>query len=230
MGGNDDYRFLSLISYKSVKGRTEDMKSFEFPYGKGSQSLALDERHIQYYLTGSPSDVISDEETAIRDSLRHPIGSRPLLDCVKPDGTIVIIVSDITRAVHTDRMLRAIASELEEAGISDDQITVLVALGTHRQQTEEETAAVCGKDMVRRLNVVQHDCHDDSQLVSVGTTSYGNDVRLNCLAVEADTVILTGAISFHDMAGFGGGRKAVLPGIAGYDTTQVCHEIKKIIS
>ena len=108
MGGNDDYRFLSLISYKSVKGRTEDMKSFEFPYGKGSQSLALDERHIQYYLTGSPSDVISDEETAIRDSLRHPIGSRPLLDCVKPDGTIVIIVSDITRAVHTDRMLHRI--------------------------------------------------------------------------------------------------------------------------
>jgi nickel-dependent lactate racemase len=122
-------------------------------------------------------------------------------------------------------MLRAIASELEEAGISDDQITVLVALGTHRQQTEEETAAVCGKDMVRRLKVVQHDCHDDSQLVSVGTTSYGNDVRLNRLAVEADTVILTGAVSFHDMAGFGGGRKAVLPGIAGYDTIMTNHAL-----
>lgn len=54
MGGNDDYRFLSLISYKSVKGRTEDMKSFEFPYGKGSQSLALDERYIQYYLQVLP--------------------------------------------------------------------------------------------------------------------------------------------------------------------------------
>lgn len=225
MGGDDDYRFLSLISYKSVKGRTEGMKSFEFPYGKGSQRLVLDERHIQYYLAGSPSGVISDEETAIRDSLRHPIDSRPLLDCVKPDGTIVIIVSDITRAVHTDRMLRAIASELEEAGISDDQITVLVALGTHRQQTEEETAAVCGKDMVRRLKVVQHDCHDDNQLVSVGTTSYGNDVRLNRLAVEADTVILTGAVSFHDMAGFGGGRKAVLPGIAGYDTIMTNHAL-----
>ena len=71
---------------------------------------------------------------------------------------------------------------------------------------------------------MQHDCHDDNQLVSVGTTSYGNDVRLNRLAVEADTVILTGAVSFHDMAGFGG-RKAVLPGIAGYDTIMTNHAL-----
>lgn len=201
------------------------MKSFEFPYGTGTQSLVLDEQHIQYHFTSTQTKETAHEEEAIRYSLRHPIDSRPLVDCVKPGGTVVIIVSDMTRAVHTDRMLRAIVAELEEAGIADDQITVLVALGTHRQQTEEETAAVCGRDMMRRLNIVQHDCHDENQLVSVGTTSYGNDVRLNRLAVEADTVILTGAVSFHDMAGFGGGRKAVLPGIAGYDTIMTNHAL-----
>ena len=179
------------------------MKSFEFPYGTGTQSLVLDEQHIQYHFTSTQTKETAHEEEAIRYSLRHPIDSRPLVDCVKPGGTVVIIVSDMTRAVHTDRMLRAIVAELEEAGIADDQITVLVALGTHRQQTEEETAAVCGRDMMQRLNIVQHDCHDENQLVSVGTTSYGNDVKLNRLAVEADTVILTGAVSFHDMAGAG---------------------------
>jgi nickel-dependent lactate racemase len=201
------------------------LKTYTFPYGTTNQHLSLDEEHVLLYLDSPQAKAVRDEEEAIRKSLYKPVSGRPLRECVKTGGTVVIVVSDITRPVHTDRMLRILVGELNLMGVQDEQITVLIALGTHRQQTREETEAVCGADMVRRLYIVQHDCHDESQLLSVGVTSRGNQVRINRLAVEADTLIVTGGISFHDMAGFGGGRKAILPGIAGYDTIMANHAL-----
>lgn len=201
------------------------MKTYSFPYGKTTQSLTLPEEHILYELKSRVSQPQIEEKDAIRQALRQPLDGRPLRQCVAAGSRIVIVVSDITRAVHTDVMLRAVTAELHDAGIEDGKITILVALGTHRFQTEAETEAVCGRDMVQRFSIVQHDCHDDDQLVYVGTTRFGNRVRLNRLAVEADIVIITGAVSFHDMAGFGGGRKAILPGIAAYDTIMYNHAL-----
>lgn len=199
------------------------MKTFSLPFGKGTQTVSLDEAHVLYDLHGNPVDAVADEQEAIRQALRHPIGSAPLKDVVQAGDTVAIIVSDITRLVHTAQMLPVIVDELNQAGVRDEQITVVTAQGTHRAHTPEEDVIVCGEDMVKRVKVVSHDCRDASQLTKIGTTTYGNNVYLNSHVGQADKVILTGAVSFHPMAGFGGGRKAVLPGVASYETIMRNH-------
>ena len=201
------------------------MKTYVLPYGKGTQKADIPEDHVLYDLHGLHAEAVEDEEQAVREALRHPIGCQPLDDIIQPSDTVCIVVSDITRLVHTDRMLPVLVQELNRIGVQDHQITVLVSQGTHRAHTEQENEIVCGSDMVRRLHIVQHDCHDASALTCVGRTSFGNDVYINSLAAKADKLILTGAVSFHPMAGFGGGRKAVLPGIAGFDTIMRNHSL-----
>lgn len=201
------------------------MKTYVLPYGKGNQTVGLPEDHVLYDLHGPGTNAIEDEEQAVRDALRHPVGSRPLEDIIEPSDTVCIVVSDITRLVHTDRMLPVLVQELNRIGVHDDQITVLVSQGTHRAHTAEEDEIVCGCDMVRRLRIVQHDCHDDRAMTYIGRTSFGNDVYINSIAAKADKLILTGAVSFHPMAGFGGGRKALLPGIARFDTIMRNHAL-----
>lgn len=201
------------------------MKTYVLPYGKGNQTVDLPEDHVLYDLHGPGTNAIEDEEQAVRDALRHPVGSRPLEDIIEPSDTVCIVVSDITRLVHTDRMLPVLVQELNRIGVHDDQITVLVSQGTHRAHTAEEDEIVCGRDMVRRLRIVQHDCHDDRAMTYIGRTSFGNDVYINSIAAKADKLILTGAVSFHPMAGFGGGRKALLPGIARFDTIMRNHAL-----
>lgn len=201
------------------------MKEYTFLYGTSSQSVVMDERRVINELVTKDVPVISDEVQAIRKAIGHPIGGKTLAERVRPGAKIVIIVSDATRDAHTPEILKALTEELQGLGVPDDDVTILVALGTHRKQTEKENIIVCGNDMVERFSIVQHDCHDDENLVYVGTTSYGNRVRLNRLAVESDFVIVTGTVSFHDMAGFGGGRKAIVPGIAAYDTIMYNHAL-----
>ena len=201
------------------------MKTYVLPYGKGNQTVDLPEDHVLYDLHGPGTNAIEDEEQAVRDALRHPVGSSPLEDIIEPSDTVCIVVSDITRLVHTDRMLPVLVQELNRIGVHDDQITVLVSQGTHRAHTAEEDEIVCGRDMVRRLRIVQHNCHDDRAMTYIGRTSFGNDVYINSIAAKADKLILTGAVSFHPMAGFGGGRKALLPGIARFDTIMRNHAL-----
>lgn len=201
------------------------MKTYSLPFGKGEQQISLDETHILYDLHGNHVKAVSDEAAAVRKALRQPIDSLPLADVVAPGDTVAIIVSDITRPVHTAQMLPVIVNELNLAGIPDEQIKVITAQGTHRAHTPEEDELVCGKEMVQRLTVINHDCRDKENLLKVGTTTHGNEVWLNAEAVRADKVIVTGAVSFHPMAGFGGGRKAVLPGIAGYETIMRNHAL-----
>ncbi len=201
------------------------MKTFSLPCGKGNQTVTLDESQVLYDLHGNQVETIADEAEAVRQALRHPVGSAPLRDVIQATDTVAIVVSDITRIVHTAQMLPVIVEELHAIGVSDSQITVITAQGTHRAHTPEEDAVVCGKEMVQRLRIVNHDCRDTKNLVKVGTTTYGNDIFLDRRAVEADKVILTGAVSFHPMAGFGGGRKSVLPGIASYETIMRNHAL-----
>ena len=201
------------------------MKTYSLPFGKGEQTISLDETHILYDLHGNHVNAVPDEVAAVRKALRQPIDSLPLADVVAPGDTVAIIVSDITRPVHTAQMLPVIVNEFNLAGIPDEQIKVITAQGTHRAHTPEEDEMVCGKDMVSRLTIINHDCRDKDNLLKVGTTSHGNDIWLNAEAVRADKVIVTGAVSFHPMAGFGGGRKAVLPGIAGYETIMRNHAL-----
>ena len=158
-----------------------------------------------------------DEAAAIREALRQPLGVPPLPEIVRPGDQVVIVFSDITRPMPNDRVLPVLLEEL--AHVPPGQITLLNALATHRPQTEAELATMLGPEIVRSYRVLQHDAWDRGNLVLVGRSESGHDVWLNRAYVEADMRIVTGFIEPHFFAGFSGGPKAVLPGIAGAETT-----------
>ena len=166
---------------------------------------------------------LPDESAAIRQSLRSPIGSRPLAELVSPGHKVVITHSDITRATPNDRILPVLLEELENAGISRENVSLLNALGTHRQQTEKELRSMLGDQIYENYRCLQHNAFDDSLLVSLGMTSYGNPVRINRNFLEADIRILTGFIEPHFFAGFSGGPKGILPALAGAESVLSNH-------
>lgn len=157
---------------------------------------------------------LPDETKAVLNALRHPISSAPLAEKVRNGDLVVIVHSDITRPMPNDRVLPILLAELEQAGITKSNITLLNALGTHRSQTNDELRAMLGGSIVDTYHCVQHDAFDDSSLVPLGDTSHGHPVRINKLYLEADVRILTGFIEPHFFAGFSGGPKAVLPALA----------------
>lgn len=157
--------------------------------------------------------------------LRCPIASQPLQKVVRKGDKVAVIVSDVTRLVRTAEFLPVIISEINAAGVPDEDITIIVATGTHRAHTHDEDIAVCGKDIVKRIKIHQHDSRNNEELTDLGVTSFGTPILIDSYVAEADKVIITGAVSLHPMAGFGGGRKAVMPGVSGHATIMHNHAI-----
>ncbi|HID89707.1 MAG TPA: nickel-dependent lactate racemase [Anaerolineales bacterium] len=160
---------------------------------------------------------LPDERAALRDALRSPIGTAPLRELVRPDDTVAVVFSDLTRPMPNDRVLPPLLEELARAGVPDERIVLINGLGTHRPQTEEELTAMLGAEVVHRYRVLQHDAWDGANLVEVARNHQGRPVRVHRAYVEASVRILTGFIEPHFFAGFSGGPKAVLPGIADID-------------
>jgi nickel-dependent lactate racemase len=160
---------------------------------------------------------LDDEKAAIEEALTAPIGSPPLQDRVGPDETVAVIFSDLTRPMPNDRVLPPLLETLTAGGVSEEQIVLINALGTHRPQTDEELISMLGAEIVDRFRVVQHDAWDDANLVGIARNRSGRIVRVHRAYVEASVRILTGFVEPHFFAGFSGGPKAVLPGIADVD-------------
>jgi len=166
------------------------------------------------------------EGEIILEALENPIGSRSLRDIVKPGETVCIVISDTTRAWQKMNFyLPYIVHELNVAGVGDEYITFLCATGSHRPQTKEEHRALLGEKLADRFEVIDHDCRNEANLVKLGTTSFGTPVIVNRIAVESDHIFLTGAIIFHDLAGWGGGKKSILPGICAYESIMANHAL-----
>ena len=171
---------------------------------------------------------IANEAEAIRQALQQPIASLPLSSLVKPGDRVTVVHTDITRATPNDRILPVLLDELLEAGIDARDITFLNGLGTHRRQTDIELRVMLGDQIVDGYRCIQHDCNDDSDLVSLGETSLGNPVRINRHYIESDVRILTGFIEPHFFAGFSGGPKAILPSLAGEESVFSNHGLEMI--
>lgn len=191
------------------------------PFGEGTLPISATGDLIRH------RDVapVADEREAVRHALEYPIGTAPLRQIVQPGESVVLIVNDITRLTRSDLMLPPIVETLNAAGIPDRDILVVFALGIHRPQTEDERRRILGEDLFRRLRNVDHDAQDDSNLVHAGDTRFGNRVEINRQVWEADRVILTGEIIYHLIAGYSGGRKSVVPGVAGARTTTFNHNM-----
>lgn len=171
---------------------------------------------------------LPDEAGAILGALRNPIQSPPLRQLVEPGQKVLVAHSDITRATPNQRLLPVILAELEGAGIKRDDITLVNALGTHRQHTEQEMRLLLGDWVYENYRCEQHDAFDDDNLVSLGLTTLNHPIRLNRRLVEADRVILTGFIEPHMFAGFSGGPKCVLPGMSGAESVITNHGVELI--
>ena len=199
-------------------------KTVEFGYGRGKIAFTLPAEKIIQEIDGRPAEAITDVPAAVRQALNNPIGTQPLKEIVKSGEKVAIVVSDITRAwIKHDQFLPTLLDELNHAGIPDQDIFIIIALGAHRAHTPEENILVCGKEVCDRVAIYQHDAFDEENLTTVGVTSGGTEVRINKRAAEADRLILTGGIVYHLMAGFGGGRKSVMPGISSYRSIQQNH-------
>jgi lactate racemase len=204
------------------------MSARTYQFGLGDQviDIVLPERQIIHEIEGRPIEAITDVPAAVKEALRNPIASPPLHEVVRAGDKVCIIVSDITRAwMKADQFLPVLLDELNTAGIADQDIYIVVGLGSHRPHTPQEDIVVYGENVCHRVKIYQHDYLDENQLVHVGTTSRGVRTLLNKKVTEADKVILTGGIVYHLMGGFGGGRKSIMPGVSGDETIQGNHSL-----
>lgn len=195
-------------------------------YGSQEVDIQVEESNFLGSIQGKGMTNGKSEVETILQALENPINSQRLKSIVKKSETICIVISDITRAWQKpDLYLPYIIEELNEAGIDDEDITFLCATGSHRQQTKEEHRILLGEKLAKRFKVVDHDCSDKENLVHVGNTSFGTPVSINRIAQQCDHIILTGAIVFHDLAGWGGGKKSILPGISAYESIMANHKL-----
>lgn len=195
------------------------MAGFKLPYGN-DQTLPCDvpEANLLSVLQGLGVPKIS-LEAAFADAWENPIGMSDPVCALSSGDRIVLVVTDHTRPTPTSRLLPLVLESLSPI-VRRDDVTILVATGTHRPPTEDELQWMLG-DLRHEFRVCIHDC--DRDLVDVGTTSRGTRVLLNRLVVEADHVITVGHIGMHYYAGYSGGRKNLLPGVAGRATIEANH-------
>ena len=164
---------------------------------------------------------ISDEE--IRTKILNPSSSQRLKELVKGKSKPVIVIDDLHRPTESYRIIPIILKEMTDAGIETEQIDVLVSLGAHRPMSREDLEKKIGKDMVNTLKVYNHNPYEN--LTLIGESSLGGSLYLNRFLVESDMKIIVGSVIPHPYAGFGGGAKLILPGLAGIDTIEQNHKL-----
>ncbi len=167
-----------------------------------------------------------DAQATLRAAIRAPLESPSLRSVVRPGQKVAISVCDVTRAQPRRETIEALFAELPD--LSPDDVTILIATGTHRANTPAEIERMLGRDLASRCRVVNHDSRDASTLEFVGTTSTGVKVLIDREWLTADVRITTGFVEPHFFAGFSGGPKMVAPGLAGLDTVMTLHDAARI--
>ena len=192
-----------------------------FEFGKTGLTAEIPDGNLVGVLGVPVSQPVADIEAAVTEAIGRPIGKPPLAELARGRQRACIVVCDITRPVPSARIVPVIVQALEAAGMQPSQITVLVATGTHRSNTKDELAILLGLDTVAQVRVENHNCRDDHPFL--GLSPNGVPVYLNREYLVADLRITVGMIEPHFMAGYAGGRKMVMPGVAGLETVQAWH-------
>lgn len=190
-------------------------KTYKIPYSKSILEFSLPENMQATVAVSQPVEPLHDISTAIREALEHPAGTAPLRQIAKPGNRASIVFTDITRASPDHLLVPALLAELEQAGVRDEDITLLCGIGMHRPSTREEKVTKLGEHIVSRYRVIDNEPQNPAALVDLGMTPGGVPVHLNRAAVETDLLIATGIVEPHQYAGYSGGRKTVAIGAAG---------------
>jgi nickel-dependent lactate racemase len=193
-------------------------------YGRGR--LALDVPDDAVVISPEELPGLPDERAAFQAAVRAPIGAAPLRELVSAGATVAIVIADITRPSPSERLVPWIMGEL--AHVPREQFVIVNGTGSHRANTREELIRMLGADVVDTVRVVNHDAFDDATLTHLGRTSYGGEVWVNNDYLRADVRIATGFIEPHFFAGFSGGPKGIVPGLAGIKTIMHLHNAEMI--
>lgn len=192
------------------------------PYGRGFLTAEVAAANCCGVFRSSLPEAVADGDAEVLRAMASPLGSPSLEELARGKRNAVIIASDHTRPVPSKQiiphMLRALRS-----GSPGIDITILIATGFHRETTREELVAKFGEEIVSREKIVVHDAGNEDMLVAVGTLPSGGDLILNRLAMETELLVAEGFIEPHFFAGFSGGRKSVLPGVASRKTVLANH-------
>jgi nickel-dependent lactate racemase len=191
------------------------------PYGRKFVDIDLPDTASVVYPQELPT--VADPHSEIRRAMEHPIGCLPLRELAVAKSDAAVVINDITRPAPSQLMLEEIIIALEEGGIPEDEITVIIACGNHRGNTPKEIQGMVGADLASRLRIINHDCEDEESLTFYGETGLDLPVWVNSLVAHASLKILTGLITPHHSAGYSGGRKSIMPGVAGLSSLKRHH-------
>ena len=193
------------------------------PYGKTDICVRVPARNLLGSIEPKERAGAADAKAEVERALKEPIGAKRLSEIAKAEHKVAIVVDDATRQAPSNVMILPVLAELNAAGVKDENITVIFGCGTHRAVNAEEAAKLLGEEVLKRVKTISHDCKAQN-LVYVGTTrKHGNKVYLNRAFAEADVKVLLGDVDFHYYAGYGGGRKSVLPAVTGEETIKHNH-------
>jgi lactate racemase len=195
------------------------------PYGKTDVCVRIPARNLLGTIEPKDQRGAADPKAEVERALKEPIGSKQLCEIAKPESKVAVVVDDATRKAPSERMLLPVLTELNAAGVKDENISVIFGCGTHRAVKPEEATELIGEEALKRVRNLSH-CCTGQDLVYVGTTkTHGNKIYVNRTFAEADVKVLLGDINLHYYAGYGGGRKSVLPAICGGETVQNNHSL-----
>lgn len=199
------------------------MIEIAIPYGDSQQRITIPAENLLAVASPNPVLPSSDPAGEIRRALASPIGIPRLRQEVNGLARVVILADDMTRQTPVEFILPELLDELNAGGVRDDQVTVVVALGTHRPMTGSEIEAHFSPEVTRRVRVINNPWQDSAQMVDLGVTANGTPVSVSRIALEADFLLGVGSITPHHIPGFSGGAKIVQPGITGASTTGATH-------
>lgn len=193
---------------------------FKYGFGKGYKEFNIDDKNILMELRQNELSVELTGAEEVRRAIENPICSKRLFEIVKKGEKIVIITSDITRPMPSKIVVPEIVNELLKAGVEYSDITVVFALGSHRNHTEDEMKYLVGEDIYSKVNCIDSNAKN---CVHLGTTSMGTPVDIFDVVAKADRRICLGNIEYHYFAGYSGGAKAIMPGVSSREAIQVNH-------
>lgn len=201
------------------------MKKIVVPYGNSFQQAEVNESIIVENIDLAGNDNIDCEESLLKKAMDNPIGSSKLEDMVKSDDNILIVVNDHTRPGPNKIIVNEIMERIAPKVKDGKQIKLIIATGSHRKPTREELVNILGENVIDKYEVLIHECKDEESLKYLGESLYNVPIYVNKALTECTFCIVTGLIAPHHSAGYSGGRKSIVPGLAGFNTLKIHHSL-----
>ena len=208
-------------------------KIVKIDYGKEGLEISINPSWNVTVFHPRMQKALENPVKEIRKAIKNPNEGKSLQKIIKNKkkvNKVCVVVSDATRPVPSHIILDGLIRELNDYGILDNQISILIATGLHRPSRSDEIERIIGKNLISRLEVRNHVATDSNSLQYFGNTEDNIPIYINKHYCTSDVKITTGYVEPHFFFGFAGGRKSIIPGIAGKETIQANHSAKNIAS